>query len=412
MSKKEADPRKIFIGGVNFDSYSDSLETHFSKYGEVIDAIIMTEPHSTRSRGFGFVTFRDVASVDKVFEDTEPHVIDGRRVEVKRAVSREEMGNRRIRTKKVFVGGLDPETTNEEFKKHFESFGGCHEAIVMFDRRTGQPRGFGFVTYLDEEVAEEVVTKTHIVHGKQVDVKKAEGRVRDFEGPPPRRDDRYRDDRRGPPPRYEDRYRGPDRHFDRYDRYDDRYGPPPRDHYDAPPRDYPPQDYYAQDSYGQGPYDPRAAPSPPTDPRQAPRAAYAVPAQQYGVQAQIVPAAAPAQITLDPATLAALGYAPVAAPTVAAVRVPYQAAPQGYQGYQYVAAAPQGVVAQPVQMGASQAPMGQVSQVGQMGQPQAPTAQAQSVQAQEVAAQQGGYTNAYTEFRDQRGDRGYHPYRK
>ena len=49
----------------------------------------MKDPVSRRSRGFGFITFQDVESVDKVLEN-EPHNIDSRKVEAKRAVPRAE----------------------------------------------------------------------------------------------------------------------------------------------------------------------------------------------------------------------------------------------------------------------------------------------------------------------------------
>ena len=38
----------------------------------------------------------------------------------------------------------------------------------MKDRKTGQPRGFGFVTYADPSVVDQVIQDTHIINGKQV----------------------------------------------------------------------------------------------------------------------------------------------------------------------------------------------------------------------------------------------------
>lgn len=51
----------------------------------------MKDPVSKRSRGFGFITFYDVSSVDNALAN-EPHTIDARKVEAKRAVPRSEMG--------------------------------------------------------------------------------------------------------------------------------------------------------------------------------------------------------------------------------------------------------------------------------------------------------------------------------
>ena len=41
----------------------------------------------------------------------------------------------------------------------------------MKDRYTGQPRGFGFITYADPQVVDRVIEDTHVINGKQVNKK-------------------------------------------------------------------------------------------------------------------------------------------------------------------------------------------------------------------------------------------------
>lgn len=50
---------------------------------------------------------------------------------------------------KVFIGGLSWETTSESLRYYFEKFGELVDVALMSDKRTGQPRGFGFVSYKD-----------------------------------------------------------------------------------------------------------------------------------------------------------------------------------------------------------------------------------------------------------------------
>lgn len=50
---------------------------------------------------------------------------------------------------KVFIGGLSWETTSDSLRYHFEKFGELSDVALMADKRTGQPRGFGFVSYKD-----------------------------------------------------------------------------------------------------------------------------------------------------------------------------------------------------------------------------------------------------------------------
>jgi RNA-binding protein Musashi len=57
----------------------DKLKKYFRQYGTVQDAVVMKDPISKRSRGFGFITFADIASVDTALAK-EPHTIDARKV--------------------------------------------------------------------------------------------------------------------------------------------------------------------------------------------------------------------------------------------------------------------------------------------------------------------------------------------
>ena len=52
---------------------------YFSQYGEVIDCVVMKNPQTGKSRGFGFVKFRDLSCVDVVLS-SGPHMLDGRQV--------------------------------------------------------------------------------------------------------------------------------------------------------------------------------------------------------------------------------------------------------------------------------------------------------------------------------------------
>lgn len=85
---------------------------------------------------------------------------------------------------KVFVGGLSRETTTEGLKSYFERFGDISDCVVMKDRSTGAPRGFGFVTYASQLVANRVVHHRHVVDGKEVEAKPAVPRDSDSLPPP------------------------------------------------------------------------------------------------------------------------------------------------------------------------------------------------------------------------------------
>ena len=81
--------------------------------------MVMKDPTTKRSRGFGFVTFCDVASVEKVL-DVGAHELDGKKVDPKVAFPRRAHPKMVTRTKKIFVGGLSSNSTLEDVRNYFE----------------------------------------------------------------------------------------------------------------------------------------------------------------------------------------------------------------------------------------------------------------------------------------------------
>jgi len=163
------DLAKIFVGGLSWETSDQVLRDYFSTYGVVNDVVIMRDRITGRSRGFGFVTFEDEQSADAAV--LEQHVIEGRKVEAKKAIPKGEMPNK---SKKVFVGGIPLNTTDVQFKKYFEQFGVVTDCQIMKERQTGRPRGFGFVTFESDQSVADVLQTQHEINGKFVEVKQAQ----------------------------------------------------------------------------------------------------------------------------------------------------------------------------------------------------------------------------------------------
>jgi len=166
-------PSKLFVGGVSAHTTTEALRNHFSKYGRIIDAVVMQK--NGRPRGFGFVTFDHPTPADCAL--AEAQWLDGRLVDVKRAVPGERAQERA--SNKIFVGGLPQDVSTDELRGYFSGYGAVADAVVMLDRRTNRSRGFGFVRFgngVQGNAASEAVLmdfQSHRLAGKWVEVKRA-----------------------------------------------------------------------------------------------------------------------------------------------------------------------------------------------------------------------------------------------
>ena len=72
-----------------------------------------------------------------------------------------------MRTKKIFVGGLSATTSLEDIRAYFEQFSKVKEAMLAYDKVTSRHRGFGFVTFDNEDVVDKICEiHFHEINGK------------------------------------------------------------------------------------------------------------------------------------------------------------------------------------------------------------------------------------------------------
>lgn len=82
---------KVFIGGLAPTTTDDTLSAYFGRYGQLIDVVVMKDKITQKSRGFGFVRYDSPDPVEQVMADYSSHEIDGKWIEVKRAVPQDQM---------------------------------------------------------------------------------------------------------------------------------------------------------------------------------------------------------------------------------------------------------------------------------------------------------------------------------
>jgi len=136
--------RKIFVGGIGWDTSDEDLKTYFGQYGEVAHVQVKYDHFTGRSRGFAFVEFATGEGCRAALQQKDRE-IKGKKVEVKAAKSRE--------NKKIFIGGLPSDYSEDQLRAHFEQYGQVDEIEWPFDKFQSKKKNFAFVVFEDEDAA-------------------------------------------------------------------------------------------------------------------------------------------------------------------------------------------------------------------------------------------------------------------
>ena len=81
-------PVKLFVGGLSWDTSSDGLRAAFEKFGPLVEALVIQDRDTGRSRGFGFVTYQEAKDTEEAIKQLGGTELDGRTLKINRAEAR------------------------------------------------------------------------------------------------------------------------------------------------------------------------------------------------------------------------------------------------------------------------------------------------------------------------------------
>lgn len=154
--------------GLPWKSTEESIKLYFEQFGEVV-MVQLKKDKNGAFKGFGFIRFATYASQMRAL--AQRHNIDGRWVDVRIPNSKE--GVVPQMPCKVFVGRCTEDMSADDLREYFSKFGEVTDVFVP------KPfRAFGFVTFLDPEVAQSLCGEDHVIKGASVSVSSAAPKIR------------------------------------------------------------------------------------------------------------------------------------------------------------------------------------------------------------------------------------------
>ncbi|KAL9242632.1 hypothetical protein vseg_016615 [Gypsophila vaccaria] len=174
LADADVSRRKLFVRGIGPETTTECLKSMFLSYGDLQEAVVITDKASGKSKGYGFVTFKHVDGALLALRKPSKR-IDGRMTVTHLASAGRGPNAEDQATRKIYVGNVPYEVTAERLLDYFLVFGDIEEGPLGFDKQGGKTRGFAFFVYKTEDGANAaLVEPMKVIDGHQVMCKLAE----------------------------------------------------------------------------------------------------------------------------------------------------------------------------------------------------------------------------------------------
>lgn len=180
--------RELFIRSLPASATTESLAEHFSQSYVIKHAVVVLDPKTKQSKGYGFVTFADVEDAQAALEELNGSTFEGKKIKVEYAQPRQRVVDEAAGKSMPSAAALERKKEREQQKAdtqppklivrnlpwsiktpddlalHFRSFGKVK--YITLPKKGTQLAGFGFVVLRGKKNAEKAL---EAVNGKEVD---------------------------------------------------------------------------------------------------------------------------------------------------------------------------------------------------------------------------------------------------
>jgi len=142
--------RKLFVGGLHKAASDSDVGEFFTKFGIVENVNLKMDPVTGKSRGFGFITFNDESSVEKVLlaQSKASLSIMSKPIACKRTEAKQG---------KIYVKLPQIEISDNFIENYVARYGKIVEFERPVDKETGKKKTFCFFTFKHEETAKKLI---------------------------------------------------------------------------------------------------------------------------------------------------------------------------------------------------------------------------------------------------------------
>ncbi|KAI9664653.1 MAG: Protein phosphatase PP2A regulatory subunit B [Bathelium mastoideum] len=183
-SQRDPALRKTGQGNVfikNLDAAIDNKALHdtFAAFGNILSCKVAQDDMGN-SKGYGFVHYETAEAANNAIKHVNGMLLNEKKVFVGHHIPKKDRMSKFEEMKanftNVYVKNVDPDATDDDFSKLFQSIGEVTSASLARDQETGKSRGFGFVNFVRHEDAAKAVDELHDkdFHGQKLYVGRAQ----------------------------------------------------------------------------------------------------------------------------------------------------------------------------------------------------------------------------------------------
>ncbi|CAF0914191.1 unnamed protein product [Brachionus calyciflorus] len=163
---------KVFVRNLSYEINEDELKEYFSKFGNLVECVIIKNSDTKLSRGFGFVKYSDSSMIDELMKK-RPHFLKNRKLDIRRQIPRLNKTETNTSKNKIFISGFGIEITELDLKEYFSKYG----SILKIDIRPpkqGMSKCYGFITFDDYDSVDKIlIQNNHKIKNYDLNIKRA-----------------------------------------------------------------------------------------------------------------------------------------------------------------------------------------------------------------------------------------------